>query len=153
MMTLRHAVATLAYRSAKVLRDAPASLAGFRATADSRTAIEILGHMADLLDWSLTMANGKPAWKEAKPTEWDTEVNRYFASLQALDDRLASAEPIAGDEKKLFQGPIADALTHTGQLAMLRRMAGAPIKGENYFLARIEEGMVGVGQNAPVREF
>jgi hypothetical protein len=131
----------------------PASAAVVCASADSRTPLEILAHMGDLLDWALAMANGKPVWKDSMPLEWDAEVSRYFAAMQALDARLATGDPIGCDENKLFQGPIADALTHTGQIAMLRRMAGAAIKGENYFVARIQEGTVGPDQQAPVREF
>ena len=152
-MTLRHAVATLAYRAAKALRDMPTSAATFRATADTRTPVEILAHMGDLLDWALSSAEGRQAWKESQPLEWSAEVDRFFAAMRKLDDRLASAEPISVAETKLFQGPIADALTHTGQIAMLRRMAGAPMKGENYFVARIQEGQVGLEQTYPVREF
>jgi hypothetical protein len=152
-MTLRHALATLAYRSAKTIREMPSISASFQATPGTRTPLEILAHMGDLLDWALAMANGKPAWKDSKPLEWTAEVDRYFAALQALDARFASAEPIACDPNKLFQGPLADALTHTGQIAILRRMAGAPVKGENYYMARIEEGVVGSAQNPPVREF
>jgi hypothetical protein len=152
-MTLRHAVATLAYRSAKTLRDMPADAVEFRASADTRTALEILAHMSDLLDWALSMANGKPEWRASTPRAWDVEVDRYFAAMQAFDARLATGEPIACDDNKLFQGPIADALTHTGQLAMLRRIAGSPVKGENYFVAKVQEGKVGIEQTPPTREF
>ena len=131
----------------------PADAAVFRASPDARTSAEILAHMGDLLDWALTMANGRPAWKDSKPLEWDADVARYFAAMKAFDDRLAQAEPSACDENKLFQGPIADALTHTGQIAMVRRMAGSPMKGENYFVAKIQEGVVGIEQSSPVREF
>lgn len=152
-MTLRHAVATLAYRAAKALRDMPASAATFRASADTRTPVEILAHMGDLLDWALSSAEGRQTWKESQPLEWSAEVERFFAAMRKFDDRLASTEPISVAETKLFQGPIADALTHTGQIAMLRRMAGAAMKGENYFVARIQEGQVGLEQTYPVREF
>ncbi len=152
-MTLRHAVATLAYRSAKALRGMPESAVNFRSTDDSRSCLEILAHMGDLLDWVLAMANGKPAWKDSKPLDWDAEVCRYFDALQAFDARLSKDQPLGCDENKLFQGPIADALTHTGQIAMLRRIAGAPVKRENYYVARIEEGSVGMEQPSPFREF
>lgn len=152
-MTIRHAVATLAYRSAKTLRDMPEAARNFRPSQDTRTPLEILAHMGDLLDWALTMANGKPEWKASAPLAWDDEVARYFASMHAFDARLATGDPIACDDNKLFQGPIADALTHTGQLGMLRRLAGAPIKGENYFVAKIQEGTTGLEQAAPTREF
>ena len=53
----------------------------------------------------------------------------------------------------MFQGPIADALTHIGQIGMMRRMAGAPVRGENYFKADIAAGRVGAEQSAPRFEF
>jgi hypothetical protein len=152
-MTLRHAVATLAYRSAKTLRDMPEAARDFRPSPDTRTPLEILAHMGDLLDWAVSMANGNPAWKASTPLAWEAELARYFAAMQAFDHRLATGEPIACEDNQLFQGPIADALTHTGQLGMLRRLAGAPMKGENYFVAKIEEGRAGLDQAVPTREF
>jgi hypothetical protein len=150
---LRHTLATLAYRAGKTLRDAPPEFAGYRANPGSRTPAEILAHMGDLFDWALTLANGKQAWHSSEPLSWDQETARFFAALDAFDRRLATGAPLACPEEKLFQAPIADALTHTGQIAMLRRMAGCPIRGENYFVAKIAEGHVGAEQAAPVFEF
>src|SRR5579884_3041739 len=134
---LRHTLATLAYRAAKTVREAPPEFAGFRLSPDTRTPAEILAHMGDLLDWSLALCEGRSDWHDSKPLAWDEEAARFFSQLQALDARLASSVPVQCEPQKLFQGPIADALTHVGQLAMLRRMAGAPIRGENYFLAPV----------------
>jgi hypothetical protein len=53
----------------------------------------------------------------------------------------------------LFQGPIADALTHVGQLAMQRRLTGAPTRGENFFVAVVTAGQVGEEQPAAVQPF
>jgi hypothetical protein len=153
-LTLRHTLATLAYRAAKALRGMPRDAAGFRMEGtDTRTPIEILAHMGDLFDWALSHANGTPVWNVSKPLEWDAEVARFFAALAKFDERLASPEPISGDINRLFQGPIADALTHTGQIAILRRMAGAPVKGENYYVAKIAEGQMSLDQPSSVREF
>ena len=150
---IRHTVATLAYRAGKALRGAPPEFAGYRADASSRTPAEILAHMGDLFDWALSLANGNQKWHNSTPLPWDQEVERFFAALQAFDDRLASSDPLHESAEKLFQGPIADALTHTGQIAMLRRMAGCKIPGENYHVAEIVEGRVGLAQAAPRREF
>lgn len=150
---LRHTVATLAYRAGKALRGAPPEFAQYRADASSRTPVEILGHMGDLFDWALSLANGNPKWHNSTPLAWDREVERFFTALAAFDERLASGEPLRETAEKLFQGPIADALTHTGQIAMLRRMAGCKIAGENYHMAEIAEGRVGLAQAAPRREF
>ena len=143
---LRHAVATLAYRAAKATRGAPETFATFRAGPTSRTPVEVLAHMGDLLDWALSMAKGEPRWRSADPLPWDQERERFFAALKTFDDALASPEPLSYELTRLFQGPIADALTHTGQLTMLRRVHGAPVKGESYNRADIAAGRVGPEQ-------
>ena len=150
---LRHTVATLAYRGGKAVRDAPATFAAFKAWETTRTPGAILAHVGDLLDWAVTMANGAEAWHDSPAQEWDAEVARFHACLSRFDELLASAQPLACSCERLFQGPIADALTHVGQIAMLRRMAGAAIRGENYSKAQIEKGRVGAEQAAPKREF
>lgn len=150
---LRHCLATLAYRGGKVLSGAPEEFASFRASESSRTPAEIVAHLADLTGWALSIARGQQAWKNTEPLAWQAGADRFFISLTALDDYLASSETLAVSEEQLFQGPIADALTHVGQLAMLRRMANAPIKGENYFVADIETGRVGAEQKPPRMEF
>src|SRR5260370_21407633 len=146
---LRHTVATLAYRGGKARRGARAEFASY----GTRTPGEIVAHVCDLFDWALTIANGKQEWRNSQPQAWDADVARFFAGLEAFDRRLASDVPLAVEPELLFQGPVADALTHVGQIAMLRRLAGCPISGENYFVARIETGRVGADQAAPVREF
>lgn len=149
---LRHAVATLAYRAGKVLRDAPAGFGEVRASASSRSAAEILGHMVDLLAWGERLARGEYRWEAHGVTDWSTAVTRFFDGLAALDRALAETTvPLSAEV--LFQGPIADALTHTGQLALLRGLAGAAVRPESYARATIEAGRVGVDQVAPGREF
>jgi hypothetical protein len=150
---LRHTVATLAYRAGKALRDAPDSFASFSTGEKGRTPAHILAHMGDLFDWALSIAMGKQAWQDSAPLPWSQEVDRFFATLKAFDDYLASGTPLPVSDEKLFQGPIADALTHTGQIAMLRRMAGCSMRGENYFRAEITAGRVGKYQAEPSREF
>jgi hypothetical protein len=150
---LRHTVATLAYRAAKVLRDAPAEFAHFRASETTRTPEQILAHMGDLFDWALALADGRHVWHDSTALPWDEEVVRFFDAVKAFDQRLASGAPLGNNAGKLFSGPVADALAHTGQLAMLRRMFGSPVRGENYFKADIEIGHVGPDQAAPTLEF
>jgi hypothetical protein len=149
---LRHTVATLAYRGGKALREMPLEQASFRCADRTRTPAEILAHVGDLLDWALHLAKGQHVWKDSTPLPWASEVDRFFAALRRFDDQLASGEPLGAPAEKLFQGPIADALTHVGQIAMLRRLAGSPVKGENYFKAEIAAGRVGPDQPAPRRE-
>ena len=150
---LRHTLATVAYRGGKALRGAPETFATFRSGDSTRTPAEILAHLGDLYDWALSISQGKQAWQPAKPLPWSTEVDRFFDAIKKFDDYLASGEPLHTSAEKLFQGPIADSLTHIGQIAMLRRMAGAQIRGENYFVADIAAGRCGAEQAAPRREF
>ncbi len=137
---IRHTLATLAYRGGKPLRDAPASFALYRSGPAGRTPVEILAHIGDLMDWALSIARGNQTWNDTEPLPWQQEVERFFACLQALDAYLASGETLHAPLEKIFQGPIADALTHVGQLTMLRRLAGCPMRGENYFVAEITAG-------------
>jgi hypothetical protein len=150
---LRHTVATLAYRGGKALRNAPAGFADFRGCESGRSAGQILAHLGDLLDWGLSIARGKQTWKSSEPLPWDEGTARFFAALKKFDDYIASAEPLHAPAERLFQGPVADSLTHVGQIAMLRRMAGGPVKGEGYFNAEITVGRVGADQAAPKFEF
>jgi hypothetical protein len=150
---LRHTVATVAYRGGKAISLAPDDFPSFRINETSRTPEQILAHIGDLFDWALSIASGNQTWHNSAPQEWDAEVARFFEALKSFDDYLASDNELHCPPENLFQGPIADALTHVGQIAMLRRMAGAPIKGENYFVAGIEAGRVGAEQSIKRFEF
>jgi len=150
---LRHTVATLSYRAAKTMRGTDESFAVFRPGPTSNTPLQIVAHMGDLFDWALTMVAGKPAWNTSTPQNWEKECERFFAALKRFDDRLASGETIRYELTLMFQGPVADALTHTGQLAMLRRLYGLPMKGESYNRADIQIGRVGMEQTPPDPRF
>lgn len=150
---LRHAVATVAYRGGKAVRGAPPAFAAFSPDGTPRTPAKILAHIGDLYDWALSQAKGAEAWNESAPLEWDREVERFFATVQRFDDYLASDAVLALPAERLFQGAIADSLAHIGQLAMLRRLAGAKMKSENYSRADIVTGRVGAEQMPPKREF
>ncbi|HYR84639.1 MAG TPA: hypothetical protein VE422_11225 [Terriglobia bacterium] len=150
---LRHTLATLAYRGGKTVRDVDAKFGDMRAAPSSRTPVEILAHIGDLLDWAVCLADGKRTFHESTPLPWDREVARFFAALETLDRRLAADTLLGFPAEQIFQGPIADALTHIGQIAMLRRIVGSPVRGENYFMADIVAGRVGAAQSAPRREF
>lgn len=99
------------------------------------------------------LSQGNQRWHDSWPLAWTEEQHRFFDALAAFDAFLASSAPLEAPAERLFQGPIADALTHAGQLAMLRRLAGAPIRGENYYVAAIAAGQVGPEQPAPVKRF
>ncbi len=150
---LRHTLATIAYRGGKVLRDAPVGFSTLRIASTSRTPGEILAHVCDLLDWAACLCEGQHVWKDAQPQEWKEDADRFFRALARLDERFCSGRPLGSPAEALFQGPLADALTHIGQIAFLRRVAGVPIRGENYFRADIHAGSVGPGQPSPRVEF
>ena len=150
---LRHTVATVAYRGGKAVRGAPASFASFSGDASDRTAVKILAHIGDLCDWALTQAQGAEAWRDSTPLDWEREIDRFFAALERFDAFLASDAPLAATPEKLFQGAIADSLSHIGQIAILRRLSGAKMKSENYSRADIVAGRVGSEQTTPKREF
>jgi hypothetical protein len=151
---VRHLVATLAYRAAKVLRGVPDDFAT-RTFGDSpRRPVQIVAHLGDLMAWAITLVHGESVWKAQGTDDWTAETRRFFDGLAALDrDLEATTSLVPGSMEKLIQGPLADALTHVGQLAMLRGMAGIPIRPESYARAAIVAGRVGVEQAPPGREF
>lgn len=135
------------------MRNAPDGFGEFQAGDGVRTPGQILAHLGDLFDWALSIAMGQQKWQDSKPLPWEQDVERFFAALKKFDDFLASSDPVHAPLEKLLQGPIADALSHVGQIAILRRLAGGPVKGENYYVAEIEVGRVGADQAKPKREF
>jgi len=150
---LRHTLATLAYRAEKALRDAPPAFGAFRLAEGSRTAVEIVSHMGDLMDWGERMARGEYSW-EPKPTDyWAVACDRFFASIGSFDRALASSTFEKYPPGVIFQGPIADALTHVGQISIMRGAAGAAVRPESYARADIAVGRVGREQSATRREF
>jgi hypothetical protein len=150
---LRHTLATLAYRGAKAVRDAPAEFEAFKASPSSRTPVQILAHIGDLMAWGRSMADGSRQWHNSTPLPWAQEVERFFARMEDFESYLASDAPLEATAEKLFQGPLADALAHVGQLTFLRRLSGAPVRGENYYKADIASGRVGAEQAKPKLEF
>ena len=147
---LRHVLSTLAYRASRVVLDVPAGFADVSVGHGSSSAGTILAHVGDVLDWAESMARGAEAWARHPATSWEADVERLYAALGRLDARLAAGQAPACAAERLLQGPLADALTHVGQLALLRRVAGAPVPGENFFVADVAAGRVGPEQAAPV---
>jgi hypothetical protein len=150
---LRHTVATLAYRGGKALRGVPEGVARLKVAEGSRAPLEILAHVNDLLDWALALCRGEHVWQNSAPTDWEGESARFHAALAALDSYLAGSEPLGFPAGQIFQGPVADALAHVGQINYVRRLGGVPVRGENYFRAEIVAGRVGPEQAPPRREF
>ena len=150
---LRHTLATIAYRAAKAERYAPPGFGDFQAGSSARTPLQILAHMGDLFDWALSMVKGNWEYKPSTPLRWRNEVARFHASLEALDVYLASDAPLGIAAEKLFQGPIADALTHVGQMTILRRLANAPVRAESYARSDIVAGRIGEEQTPSKFEF
>lgn len=139
---LRHLVATVAYRGGVAVAGAPESFAAFRAHETTRTAAELLAHIGDLITGSLYLVKGEMVYLTSAPLPWKEEIRRFFSAVKELDAYLASDSPLACPVEKLVQGPVGDALTHVGQIVMLRRLAGIPIRSEPYFTAEIVAGEV-----------
>jgi len=137
---LRHLVATVAYRGAVAIADAPENFAEFRVHNETRTPGELLAHIGDLLQGSLYLSKGELVYLSSSPLEWTEEVARFFSAIKQLDAYFASESEIACPIEKLIQGPIGDALTHVGQIVMLRRIAGRPVQSARYFEAEIVPG-------------
>jgi len=150
---LRHALATLAYRAEKALREAPPGFVDLRLGERARTPAELAAHLGDLMEWAESLAAGRWDWKPASAGSYEGDVARFFASLGRLDATLAAGGALGHSPQVIFQGPVADALTHVGQLALLRGLAGAPVRPESYARARIEPGRVGRDQSVERREF
>jgi hypothetical protein len=150
---LRHTVATLAYRAEKALRDAPDGFPELRASPATRTPFQVVVHLGDLMEWAERMARGERRWQHVPCADWREARDRFFRGLAALDRALAEAPAESLSAEAIFQGPVADALTHVGQLTMLRGIAGAPVRPESYARAEIKVGVVGPDQSAQRTEF
>ena len=150
---LRHTVATLAYRAEKVLRDVPDGLPEHRFSPTSRPAIGVVAHLGDLMEWATRMAQGEYRWAPEPETDWVPACDRFFRSVRELDQALIHAALEVYPPEIIFQGPIADALTHVGQLALMRGAFGAPVRPESYARADIRAGRVGREQSAARKEF
>jgi hypothetical protein len=137
---LRHLVATIAFRGNVAIRDAPDDFAGFNIAEGVRTPAEILAHIGDLLEGSVYLLRGEMVYLNSDPLAWSEETARFFSAIKELDSFLASDAPLTIPIEKLTQGPIADALTHIGQIILLRRAAGIPVRTEGYFQAEIRPG-------------
>src|SRR5262245_62039467 len=150
---LRHLVGTLAYRAAKAVRDVPADFALASFGPATRRPVLIVAHLADLMSWAITMTQNDVKWKADGTDDWDKEVKRFFAGLFILDRMLEERTLDDTVVEQLIQGPLSDALTHVGQLAILRGLAGDPLKPESFARAEIVKGRVGLDQAPPQREF
>jgi hypothetical protein len=145
---LQHFLAALAYRTQKALRDAPASFADFRIGPTSRTPHELLWHMTGVIGYARTMLRGGTFVPPG--VSFTEEIVRFHDTLAALsadfgDDTLTARIT----DEQFLQGPLSDAMTHAGQLAMLRRLAGAPVASENFIYAQIRSDNVSAEQPAP----
>lgn len=139
---LRHMLATVAYRGGLAVTDAPEDFAQFRAHETTRTPGEILAHIGDLLEGSLYLAKGQMVYLTSAPLPWKEGVARFFSAVKELDLYLASEAVLECPLERLVQGPIGDALTHVGQIVMLRRMAGKSVRAASYFTVEIVAGEI-----------
>ena len=145
---LRHFVAAIGYRSAKALRDAPPTFATFEAGEKSRTPRQLVRHMSGVLNYAIALVH-EPRPLLADRASYEAEVERYFALLRELAERLQDVELSDAAAERLLQGPLADAMTHVGQLALLRRLSGSPIPPEDFYQAAVDPRRLGLDQIAP----
>lgn len=147
---LKHFLAALAYRTQKALRDAPVDFGSFKPPADVRSPQELVRHMTSVLGYARTYFIGGSYWPEPLGS-LEEEVSRFHLMLEDLGLHFEKGTPLLGEmtEEQLLQGPFADAMTHVGQLAMLRRFAGAPVAPENFIVADINSNRLGSEQPKP----
>lgn len=151
--TLRHFLAAIAYRAQKALRGAPTDFPDFSAGNRSRTPVQTLRHMTSVLGYARTHFNGGsyPVTPEPLPSFSD-EVQRFHSVVEQLGTDLSSDLPLKDiSERQLLQGPLADAMTHVGQLALLRRLFGSPVPPENFVFAAVDPARLGADQAMPAR--
>ena len=149
---LRHFLAALAYRTQKALRGAPPDFGDFSAGMQVRTPSELIRHMTSVLGYARTFFVGGQYWPDQLPT-LDMEIERFHSIADDLGRQIESAAQFPEDmsAEQLLQGPLSDAMTHAGQLAMLRRMAGEPVAPENFIFAEITSDRLGAEQAEPAR--
>lgn len=146
---LRHFLAALAYRTQRALRDAPPDFAEFRAGPTARTPYELLWHMTGLIGYARTMLRGGEFEPPRLPSLAD-EIHRFHSALEGLAADLADESLTARiRDDQFLQGPLADAMTHVGQLAFLRRLYGDPIPSENFIFASVSVDNLGPAQPLP----
>lgn len=149
---LRHFLAAIAYRTQKALRDAPEPYPVFSAGNRARTPVELIRHMTSLMGYVRTFFVGGsyPVKPDPLPT-FKEEVARFHEMLESVGALLASEEKCTLTPEQLLQGPFADTMTHVGQLAMLRRLADAPVAPENFIYADIRAERLSADQPPPAR--
>jgi hypothetical protein len=147
---LRHFLGALAYRTQKALRDAPADFGRFRAARAVRTPSELVRHMTSVLGYARACYVGGRYRPDDLPSLED-EVRRFHGMLQELAQHIDAETELRDGmtPERLLQGPLADAMTHAGQLAMLRRLAGSPVPPEDFSVADIQGTRL--GRSRPIR--
>jgi hypothetical protein len=146
---LRHFLGALAYRTQKAIRGADAAFAAFDASNGVRTPHELICHMRSVLGYARTYFIGGE-YARPVPEDWQKDVEAFHAMLEDLSRRLAAGDELHGiNEEQLLQGPFADAMTHAGQLAMLRRLYGEPVAAENFIFAEVSAENVSKDQPGP----
>ena len=131
---LKHFLAAIAYRTLKALRSAPSSFPDFRAGRTCGRPHELVWHMTGVVGYARTLFAGGE-WRPARMDGFAEEVRRFHDVLADLATIIGSgAARQEATFERLIQGPLADAMTHVGQLAMLRRLAGSPVEPENFLL-------------------
>ena len=145
---LRHTLSTIAYRFQKSVSSANEDFGNFRAAEDSRTAVEIINHIFDIINKTKVFIKDD-RFDKSLPIQLDfkSEIDRFHNTLQELDFLLSETELEIDYSKKLIQGPLSDVLSHIGQIALMSGLDGNKIKGENFSSAKIITGNTSSNQN------
>ena len=146
---LQHFLAAVAYRTQKALRGAPDAFADFRAGINVRTPHEIVWHMTGVIGYARTMFHGG-RFTPARAETFPREIERLHATFEGLREDFGNPGLSASiTDEQFLQGPLSDAMTHAGQLALLRRLAGSPVASEDFIFAKIDASNVTADQADP----
>jgi len=139
---LRHLVATIAYRASRSLRNVPEGFESVRLDDTAMSAGELILHMTNVMAFALATVRQTDRLQH-RALAWPQEVTRFYSLLGELDSKLAAGAVLEeGMDLRLVQGPLADILTHIGQLHAMRRKAGAPVDSASYIKADVRIGRI-----------
>ncbi len=147
---LMHFLAALAYRTQKALRGASPEFANFSAGGKVRTPLELVRHMDSVLGYARTFIIGG-SYRPPQTADFAEAIASFHQVVEDLARHLDAGSKMHGiTPEVMLQGPFSDAMTHAGQLAMLRRLAGDPVPPENFIYATISPDNLGPNQPMPV---
>ncbi len=131
---IQHFLKVLSYRFEKAIHNAAESYPKHASGHGIRTPLELLGHMNGVLEFAISSLKNQPR-RNIPEQSWQEQITLYYEKLKELNQLMQENSFDTDTLERILQGPLADAMTHIGQLAMMRRLANSAIAGENYFAA------------------